>query len=283
MRRSSSTAVTSAPAASRAPVRMPGPGPISRMRRPGVTCAASTIASSTSPSARKFCESRRSARRPCSRSSGPGRPGQGGARRAGRRPPPGPPSAGQPQRRARVEVPPGAHTGRAPAGSRRPRSSPRCPCTGPAAGSRPGCPAPPPGPGRARPARRWRRRPRPARWSPPGPAAPRASSWWRARRRRRPGRPRRSRPRAPRAARTPSSAVPPAASVTARRTAVLRPLKLKSKPSPSQARGKRRSRRTASAAARWMAGPPGYGRPSRRPTLSNASPAASSTVCPSSR
>ncbi len=36
-------------------------------------------------------------------------------------------------------------------------------------------------------------------------------------------------------------------------------------------------------AAAWIAGPPGYGRPSSRPTLSNASPAASSTVCPSSR
>ena len=36
-------------------------------------------------------------------------------------------------------------------------------------------------------------------------------------------------------------------------------------------------------AATWIAGPPGYGSPSIRPTLSKASPAASSTVRPSSR
>ena len=47
--------------------------------------------------------------------------------------------------------------------------------------------------------------------------------------------------------------------------------------------GTRRRGGVAASAARWIAGPPGYARPSSRPTLSNASPAASSTVWPSSR
>ena len=63
------------------------------------------------------------------------------------------------------------------------------------------------------------------------------------------------------AAREPSgsavSASGPRAAVTARRAAVLRPLKLKSPLSPIQARGKRRSRRVAVAAAVMIAGPPG--------------------------
>ena len=47
------------------------------------------------------------------------------------------------------------------------------------------------------------------------------------------------------------------ASPTSRRAAVFRPLNEKSKESPSQARGKRRSCRDAPAAAAMMAGPPG--------------------------
>ncbi len=69
---------------------------------------------------------------------------------------------------------------------------------------------------------------------------------------------------------------------TSRRTAVLSPEKLKSYGPSVRARGNRVAGRAPSAAAE-IAGPPGYGRPSSRPTLSNASPAASSTVWPSRR
>ena len=54
--RSSSTAVTAAPAASSPPVRNPSPGPISSTRRSGAGSASRRIPSSTSTSARKFCD-----------------------------------------------------------------------------------------------------------------------------------------------------------------------------------------------------------------------------------
>ncbi len=74
-----------------------------------------------------------------------------------------------------------------------------------------------------------------------------------------------------------------AKTIRAARAAVFSPENEKSYESPSHARGKTRSRAVAASAARWIAGPPGYGSPSSRPTLSNASPAASSTVWPRSR
>ena len=67
--RSSSTAVTvgAGRRAGRA-VRRPRPGPISRTRRPGGGSASARIASSTSGSARKFCDSAWRARSPAARS-----------------------------------------------------------------------------------------------------------------------------------------------------------------------------------------------------------------------
>ena len=74
---------------------------------------------------------------------------------------------------------------------------------------------------------------------------------------------------------------------TARSTAVLRPLNEKSKrcgPWPrSSGRGNSNRPGVPVAASRSIAGPPGYPSPSRVATLSNASPAASSRVWPSSR
>lgn len=65
-------------------------------------------------------------------------------------------------------------------------------------------------------------------------------------------------------------------------TAVLRPLMLTSRVSdPIRATGKAIASGFPSRASRSTSGPPGYGRPSNFPTLSNASPAASSRVEPS--
>ena len=67
-------------------------------------------------------------------------------------------------------------------------------------------------------------------------------------------------------------------------TAVLRPEKLKSQPArPSNGRGNRSRAASPLEARRSTAGPPGHGKPSSLPTLSNASPTASSIVLPSSR
>ena len=147
--RSSSTAVTAAPPASRPPVRIPRPGPISRIRRPRVGAASARIASRTSMSARKFCESAWRARRPASlsvrrtasasRRGGRGRsvlaapasgPAAGGGPVAGTRVPlTGERAAGTAGRRGR-----GPNARRPGTGARRPpRSSPRCRCTGRAA------------------------------------------------------------------------------------------------------------------------------------------------------
>ena len=170
-----------------------------------------------------------------------------------------------------------ARTGRPPrtGGPRRPRSSPRCPCTARAAARSAARPGPPPRPPVDRAGRCWPRRRRRARSSAPRPRgradrlghedvddgvleAPRELGHGDRR-----------------GAAAGSSAASPcvgAASVTIRRAAVLRPEKLKSYESPIHARGNTTSRRVAPAAAAWIAGPPGYPRPSSRPTLSNASP-----------
>ena len=67
-------------------------------------------------------------------------------------------------------------------------------------------------------------------------------------------------------------------------TAVFSPLNEKSWLPRSQARGNgsvaANTSGSASRATRSITGPPGNGSPSSRPTLSNASPAASSRVCP---
>ena len=66
-------------------------------------------------------------------------------------------------------------------------------------------------------------------------------------------------------------------------TAVFSPENEKSWPSLRIGRGNRIASGSPSRARRSIAGPPGYPRPRNRATLSNASPAASSTVSPSTR
>ena len=146
--RSSSTAVTSAPPARRAPVRKPRPGPISRIRRPGAGSACARIASRTSGSARKFCDRLCRARRPAARSvvrtvSGSTR---GGAVPL-IRPRPGRPAAAMAGRRGRGRPARPRRTA-----ARRPRrSSPRCPCTAPVAARSAGRPSASASPGEAGP------------------------------------------------------------------------------------------------------------------------------------
>ena len=258
--RSSSTAVTVAPASSRPPVRIPSPGPISSTRVPSPAAARSRIASSTSGSARKFWDlawlARRPSRRSVRRTSSGSRRGPCGAQchEATRRSSPG---ERQRRRGLEVEAPPARR--RRTGARRRPRSWPRCPCTGRAAARSAARRAPPPRRRAGLAARHWRR-PRPrARSNGRPPPEQRGSSWRRARPRPLPGSPR----RAPRSrasgsvsagSRRPASA---RAASTVRRAAVFNPENEKSNESPSQARGNTASCRLASSAARWMAGPPG--------------------------
>ena len=142
--RSSSTAVTAAPACRRPPVRIPSPGPISRTVRPGDAAAVSRIASSTSTSTRKFWLKRRWGRRPAARSVRRTAPGSSRIVLIGRRrATPSLPAC--PRRRARRRAPPRRRAPRLPAGA---AGAPRS--------LRPGGPgATPAGPrGRCRPAPR---------------------------------------------------------------------------------------------------------------------------------
>ena len=240
------------------PVSRPRPGPISRTRRPGAGSASARIASRTSGSARKFCDSAWRARRPAARRVA--RTASGSTRTLAGAPPVagviGRPAAATVARRGR------ARRARRPrsAAPRPPRSSPRCRCTGPVAARSSGRPR-----ASASPASRARRAAFAA--TPPPITIERApissaarivlvartsttASW---------------KPQASSATTSSGSGASgvsarPAsarASVMIRRAAVLRPEKLRSYESPSHARGKTRSWRVAASAARPIAGPPG--------------------------
>ena len=99
--------------------QQPEPGPISRTRRPGAGSASARIASRTSVSARKFCDSAWRARRPAARSVRPDRRRVDAWRRRPRRSP-----GGQRQRRPGVEVEPGPLAGGEPARAGRPDHRP---------------------------------------------------------------------------------------------------------------------------------------------------------------
>ena len=122
-----------------------------------------------------------------------------------------------------------------------------------------------------------RRRPRPpARRSPSAPAP--AVSWPSAFRRWPPAR----RPRCPRASASIERRRCAAFSFTASDTAVFNPEKLNSRPGrSSMGRGNSKRQALPAVASFASSGPPGYGRPNNFADLSNASPAASSRVSPS--
>ena len=85
--------------------------------------------------------------------------------------------------------------------------------------------------------------------------------------------------RRPRSARRRSASAAPS-SRTRYRRAVFSPAKEKSSPGSLRAIGKPNADGSPSRASRSSAAPPGYPNPSSRAPLSNASPAASSSVCP---
>ena len=273
----------------------PSPGPISRTRLPGPGSASARIASRTSGSARKFWLKRVPRPEPgvLERPADDRRidPTGLGARSAW--PARAPSAAGERQRRARVEGQ-----------------------VGPLAGGEPARP------GRAdhRPVVRAQRRPRhdQRQARAPPPRRPAASAGRRSPRRRR-----RARSSARRSPRPPGSSCVTRTSTTASwkphassamaasdsrasgSAAAAAPDRqalvgagLVDRPAGGRLQaaeaevvacrratpaGTRHRGGVAASAARETAGPPGYGRPSSRPTLSNASPAASSTVWPRSR
>ena len=121
---SSSTAVTVGPAARRPPVSRPSPGRSRGPGRPGSAPASARIPSSTSMSARKFCDSRWRAPQ-SGRAERGADVGRIEVRRAA-------PASSRPRAAATVGRRDRGRTARRPRSGapRPPRSSRRCPCTG---------------------------------------------------------------------------------------------------------------------------------------------------------